>query len=354
MRRDEDRLVAALNAATEEAARLRAAQADALRGLARVRLDALTREQTTRELDSAERAALEILERRKTALQRAAESRRAFTLALARGQDERRSAQEAVEQAAARIDDLRENVQADLESDEPWLVQRRKLTHAKEVARAAGEKATRTEAEKAQKAAPYEADPLFTYLWERGFGTPRYRASPIVRFFDGRVARLIGYEEARANYHMLTEIPLRLRGHADRLAEEIDAEAAALAAIERAALEARGVGALETALAEAEAALDAVEASIAEAETGLARLDAEDRAAATGGGDPMMREALDLLSAALAADDLRRLQQEAAATPTIEDDALVVRLRQIAEGITRADEKVEEARRAAVAVGARR
>ena len=53
------------------------------------------------------------------------------------------------------------------------------------------------------------------YLWNRGFGTSRYRAWPLMRALDGRVAHLVRFHEARPNYAMLLEIPIRLREHAE-------------------------------------------------------------------------------------------------------------------------------------------
>ena len=62
------------------------------------------------------------------------------------------------------------------------------------------------------------------YLWRRKFGTAEYRAGNFARFLDRQVARLVGYDKARANYVLLNEIPQRLREHAARMKEEIAAE----------------------------------------------------------------------------------------------------------------------------------
>ena len=107
------------------------------------------------------------------------------------------------------------------------------------VIRRAEEKAARAEADREEKRRPYEADPLFMYLWRRRFGTRDYRASPLVRYFDRKVAHHIGYEAARVNYTMLLELPDRLREHAERLKKEAGGQGHgrsspdALAAVER-------------------------------------------------------------------------------------------------------------------------
>jgi hypothetical protein len=89
-----------------------------------------------------------------------------------------------------------------------------------DVIRNAEEKAARAEADRDEKRRPYESDPLFMYLWRRGFGTRDYEAGNLVRHFDRKVAHLIGYEAARVNYAMLLELPERLREHAERLKQE--------------------------------------------------------------------------------------------------------------------------------------
>jgi hypothetical protein len=98
---------------------------------------------------------------------------------------------------------------------------------AGDIVRNAEEKAARAEADRAEKRRPYESDPLFMYLWRRRFGTRDYEASNLVRYFDRKVAHLIGYEAARVNYAMLMELPDRLREHAERLKQKAGGAAGA-------------------------------------------------------------------------------------------------------------------------------
>lgn len=95
-----------------------------------------------------------------------------------------------------------------------------------EVIRNAEDKAAQAEADRAEKRKPYEADPLFMYLWRRRFGTSDYRAGSLVRYLDRKVAHLIGFEDARVNYAMLMDLPDRLREHADRLGQQMMAPSA--------------------------------------------------------------------------------------------------------------------------------
>lgn len=86
---------------------------------------------------------------------------------------------------------------------------------------AAENKAAQAETDMVQKRLPYEADPLFMYLWRRKLGTPEYRAKGLARYLDRKVARLIEFDGARRNYTVLIELPVRLREHAERLRAEI-------------------------------------------------------------------------------------------------------------------------------------
>lgn len=94
--------------------------------------------------------------------------------------------------------------------------------------RKAEEKAAQAEADREEKRRPYEADPLFMYLWRRRMGTRDYKAGSLVRYLDLKVAHLIGFENARVNYAMLMELPDRLRAHAERMKQEGAGEQAPL------------------------------------------------------------------------------------------------------------------------------
>ena len=82
------------------------------------------------------------------------------------------------------------------------------------------------------------------YLWRRKLGTSAYPSGFFVRFFDEKVAALIGYREARANYAMLNQIPERLRAHAKGVGAECEAERQKLAGFEQDRLIAAGGGSL--------------------------------------------------------------------------------------------------------------
>lgn len=197
-----------------------------------------------------------------------------------------------------------------------------------------------------EKGRPYRADPLFAYLWDRGWGTGRYRAFPLVRLIDGWVARLIAFEPARRSYALLAELPGSMTSHAARMRANADAAVRAMVERRRAlaglpADAARGnTGALDA----AEDAVEAARAVLAEAEAKRSTLAA--------GDDPASQQAIRALEAALGARSLRTLRAEAARTPTREDDAIVSRLEVAAAERARLERALADAQ--AQAEGARR
>ena len=126
------------------------------------------------------------------------------------------------------------------------------------MARRADEKASQSEADLASKGKPYQDDLLFMYLWDRRYLTPDYRHGGIVRMLDGWVARLIRFKEMRADYHMLNELPQRLREHATKAAEEAERQQQSLLTMEKQAAEKDGVATLQAALDTAEKQLQQV------------------------------------------------------------------------------------------------
>jgi DNA repair exonuclease SbcCD ATPase subunit len=353
LRREEARLDADLRAAGEEAARLRIERMESFRELARVKLDVMTRPGFIGDLDAAERQALGMIESRRRALdsftkRRAAAERKEQDL-----EAERHARAEELEQALEALDELRARVERETRSGASWSEQRARIGAAEEVARQAEKKAEVAEADRKEKGRPYEADPLFTYLWRRKFGTAEYRAGNLVRFFDRRVARLVGYDKARANYTLLNEIPLRLREHAQRMKDEIAAERTRLTAVERVALQAAGAAPLQAAVETARGRLVEAEQALARAKADLAELDRQHDASVLQGDLPF-KDAIELLAKADAAQDLRSLYEEARRTPTPQDDALVRRIETTEAAIGQAERRMGEMGRELAALAQRR
>ena len=354
VRRDEDRLVAMLADTKAEGDRLRAEQADAFRALARLRLDAIARDEVVGELDSVERRARAALDKRRDRLAELKASREGASQKLDELEDKREAAAKLRDAAMAAVEAKTDAVEARLASEDEWRRLTAAIEAAEATATAAEEKRRQAEEDRSVKGKPYEDDRLFFYLWQRGYGTSAYRAGPLTRYFDGKVARLAGYDAARVNYFMLTEIPLRLAEHADRLKAEVAAATEARQAYERAALEADGIVPLEAAVADADRALAKVETDIARVRSDVDSIDKETATALDDNGDPAVRGVIDDLAGTLARADMVDLVRRAEATPTPEDDRIVKRLRQIERDLIRVDAQADELRRTSIDIANKR
>lgn len=343
VRDDENRLDAALASATQEAERLRIEQADAYRALARVRLDTLAGERVRGSLDRAEREALKVLAEKRKTLEEISLRRTEATKSLKQAQARRHDTAGRLEDVVQRMDELKAKAQERLASEAGWKAADAAVKAAEEMARKADAKADQAEADRTTKGAPYEADRLFMYLWANGFGTSKYAAGPFVRFFDRKVARVCGFIEARPNYAMLLEIPLRLREHADRQLAKVAEVTAKRTAIERAALEADGIVKLEAEFAAIRAEIDAGNAGIASVQTDLATLDAS-HGALVSGDDPEIARALEGVADSLASTDVQTLWAQAYATPTPEDEKIVQRIEDYGQAIAQAEAEIAETR----------
>ncbi|MBR0680843.1 hypothetical protein GXW74_10115 [Roseomonas eburnea] len=326
---------------------LRTEEAEALRDLARLRLLEMAEGKAAVDaLDAAGARVKESLRQRAAALEAAQrailDARDALAAAEAKRDAESarlRASQEA-EAAALRAADARAGEDTEF---------RRLATLAEEaerVAQHAEQKAAFAQQDFEEKGRPYRADPLFAYLWDRGWGTGRYRAFPLVRMIDGWVARLIEFEPARRSYALLAELPGHMTAHAQRM--RAAADAAVRGMVERR----RSLAGLPAEAAAPPAALlEAAEDAVEAAQAALAAAEAK-RSALASGDDAASQEAIRALEAAIGARSLRTLREEAARTPTRDDDAIVARLEVAAAERGRLERALAEAQ--AQAEGARR
>lgn len=350
---DESRVASVIEQTTAEAARLRGEQAALYRELARMRLDALDQQQVAGGLDAAERQALATLEAHNRQVAAIRQQHDALAEDLAELRRQRGERAQAVQDAAARVDAREAETANRLTEDVAWQAQTARLEGAQARAHAAEDKAQQSEADRDAKSKPYLADKLFVYLWERGYGTPAYRGGFLTKWGDDYVARLIRFEPARQNFHLLNEMPKRLRDHADRLHATAEDEAQKLAALERAGLETDGIAALEAAHADAVAALEAHDAKQTELERALAATDAR-RTAMMEGETSGLVQAQEGLADSLKREDLRKLLREALATPTPEDERIVHRLQDIETGLEKLAREAEQARKLALDLARKR
>ncbi|MFA7460728.1 MAG: hypothetical protein WCY60_06950, partial [Trueperaceae bacterium] len=317
----------------DELLQLDSRRATELQRLARLRLQFLSAGQHADLTDDTDRAVLALIDGRNQAYQQVQQRLSALeadadelAARAAKLADER---QRLTDEVAA----AEQATQKRLESDPDYQAQLARAHDSQRVAGQADAKATQSEEERESKGEAYRQDRLFMYLWQRGYGTSAYRPGggpfgPLLRWLDGKVARLIGFADARPNYHRLEELPVRLREHAERVAQRAEAEFEELRRLDLQGRVNDGIPALEAELQSLQT--DMTELQQAQAalagrnQEGLAELETFAQ-----GTDTNYRKGVELLRSDLEAAPLQVLRSEALATPSPEDDVIVARLKDL-------------------------
>ncbi len=311
--------------------------------LAAIRLDAITSGTLTQSLDSADQQARQLFAQREQALNALENTILNAKEALRHLEGARAAQLKEVNYHAEEVIDSEREAQTALEIDAAYQEQLAAVRKADSVADEAQDKTAQSQGDRKEKGKPYEDDPLFMYLWQRGYGTTEYSANPLARMLDGWVARLCKYEKARVNYWTLLEIPKRLEAHAQVVREQAGAHLQALEELELAVAQKAGVPAKQEILAQAQEKLDAIDAKIAAAED---QLDAhlEQRGRYASGEDQYIEQSLGLLNDAMQRRDIYDLTSAVHATRSREDDALVRALGDLREDAKDLDEDLAEQR----------
>lgn len=308
--------------ASESMLELRQQQAQRYRKLAKIRLDNIISGDVVAGLETADLRVRELLQIRSDAL-----SDLSARLESARNDQQqleqrRESQSDHVAAAASALDDQETTTRERLQHDQAYISQQQNSENADRIAAQAEEKMQGAQNNREEKGKPYESDPLFSYLWERGYGTATYSANPLTRFLDKWVARLCNYHAARPNYARLLEIPARLEEHAGHKRAAADKEFEALEALEQNAAAEDGIPALRQALADAEQKLDEIDEAIKQHEEKIIQL-MQQQADYAAGDDARFKEAVDTLADSLKRENMDTLYRYARLTATAEDDLLV-------------------------------
>ena len=320
--------------------RLRAERTATLRQFAQVRLDLIQREGVVGELDAAERRALDLLKSAREALDKLTARQAEAQTQHMQTEAERHARADEVTKLLGTLEELQARVEPQVRSSTDWIGQKAIVDRAEAVWNAADQKAKQAEADRAAKGKPYEADPLFLYLWKRNYGTAQYRANLLVSYLDGKVASLVGFQDARANYAMLNEIPARLREHAERCKADKEAQSEKLVAIEREGLKQAGSEPVEAQLVAARSTLADADQRLTDADAATKELDQERAKLLTESQSSIYQQAVDILAQADAAEGLQSLRRSAAQTRSDADDAILTQIEAI-------DARIEEAERQA-------
>lgn len=343
IRREEDEITRRIARANERVSKLRETELGQLRALAAIRLSPDVQKELAGPLSQVEARARDMLKEHASAMAGMEKALAEQETKLTRLTNERHTLLEEAARHQAQIDALGDTVNATLNADTAYGTLLLRRNEAQGVAEEAARKAEQAEADREEKGRPYRDDILFMYLWQRGYGTSAYKAGNIVRMLDQWVARLIRFADMRPNYSMLTAIPDRLREHAERLATEVIEIEALIEERENAALDAAGGATPRAALAAAQKRVDAIDVEILAAEDARDEL-AERQKHLAEGGDPAMGKAVDLLAGAISDTRIEKLLEEARATRTEEDDAIVLRIEETRRRISEEHAELDEER----------
>lgn len=341
---EEDRLNAELAEATRRQGSLVAERLEAVKALAAMRVRDAISDGIVNEADNLTSQVATILAARMRTIADLSARHETAQADRARLVTAHAAIGERIGELERRLDQLAVEARKSLGSDPAW----RALAEARdELASTAGRAAAKSEEAKrteAQKGAAYRGDPLFMYLWERGYGTGGYGASGLVAMLDGWVAGLVRYPTARTDFAVLTEIPIRLEAHARALAERAEQARSKVEAMEAARItELAGsdlMGALGKLRAEQGVLVQRLQA--ADAEIGEAGVQLK---AYAEGQDQSFQRAVALHAEFVDKEHPRKLLADALATRTGEDDRLVARTRDLARDLDQAAELIAARRR---------
>lgn len=328
---------------TAELERLKQAEIGVLSVLARIRMREIEGSDLQAALDETGRRVRELLGQREGAQAAVAAEIAAAEAQRAKLEQERAAQQAVVAAAEQAVDEAEAEAQRRLAADEAYQARLKAAESSDSVADRAEAKAKAAHEDRVTKGQPYEADPLFTYLWSRGFGTPAYAGGGITRLLDGWVARVAGYEPLRRDYWLLTSLPARVDEHAQRMRAQSEADLAALRELESAAAVATGVPERQEALGDAADALAEADEKLDEHEQVVAAL-IERRASFAAGDDDLSRQCNELIRSTLRREQMRTLRERANQTPSKDDDAAVDELTAIRADLPRLEEEVTRSR----------
>lgn len=313
---------ARLDALTGQAEQSQAEEGREVARLARLRLDDLAARRVGESLGAAEREAMVQMAQRQVAQERCEADIQASVARQQALESERTGLGAQRDALLVQFERAYAEVAERTRASAQWQALDERADRLSGQAALAQEKAALAEADRRQKGAPYEADRLFVYLWQRQYGGAGYRAGALTRALDGWVARLVRFADAARNYRLLVALPLHLRRHADELVGQAEAARAELARMEEQALAAAGVDTTGEQLQALEQRIDALAAQVAGEEQRHAGLLAR-RGALAEGSDEFTAKALAALARAIEQAPSERLRRVAQATPGDQDDRAV-------------------------------
>lgn len=196
-------------------------------------------------------------------------------------------------------------------------------------------------AEAAAKRPAFERNSLFRYLYDRGYGTPDYQASGLIRRLDGWVARLIDFSRARGGYQFLIRTPGLVEEEVERRRKAFDTLMRQVEALQTRQSDAAGLSDVLREGLKIGAERDRLTAALAETRADIGRIEAERNSLETE-RDTFYQEALEKLRDYL--DRMRSdvLERHAQRSPETEDDTLASQSNEMARSIAELNDRLAD------------
>jgi len=307
---------------------LEKSKTEQFRKLAKLRLNLLASGDIIKRLDASERRAEELLKQRLRTRQDLKQQIANLENDKSRLEQQRDDQTILVDKATEALDQREAETQQKLAADKNYQQHLQQAQVADRTTTHAEEKTDVATRDRIEKGKPYEQDAFFMYLWKRSYGTSKYHANGLIRYLDKKIAHLCSYDKARANYSMLTELPVRLQSHAEKKRKLADDAFQILKKLEQNAVTAAGVPQLQARLDAAEQALQTAEQALDIHDAKALALQHRETAFITG-DDQEFQDIIKLLVSSFRQDDLKALYQDAAQTPLPDDDLIVRELQNI-------------------------
>jgi len=301
---------------------LRRKQSGRFKRMAEIRLDNVISGELAEGLDTADQRARELIRQRGQKMGAVKRKIKAVRTQQLEVNEKRATAARDCARAVESLDKAEAVTQDKLQQDPEYLAQLDRTQQAERTAKHAQEKTQQAKATRKEKGRSYENDPLFSYLWQRKYGTSGYATGALARYLDDWVAALCKYDRARPNYASLLEIPERLDEHAKQVNALADEEFIKLTKLEVEAAAVDDIPARKAAVDEAQGRLDELDRHIEETEGQLHDLEQQSSRFASGEDEDFQR-AIDTIGDAFERENLLTLYDYARATATTEDDILV-------------------------------
>lgn len=292
------------------------------RELADIRMDLLRDTDDVAALDRLHDEARDLIDAHDAYVQQAAQALADAAADIAALETQREKLRQAHTQAAGGFEAKVAQVENTLKDDPAYQALAQANEDAAAIATRARQKLALATTDRQEKGAPYEQDPLFSYLWDRKFRTPKYKALPFFRTLDQWVAGLCKYDDHYLNYNRLIDLPVRLAEHADRQDAKAETAQQALENAEDDALTAAGADALRLNAEEVFAHITATDDKMRAAEDEHQTVAAQHEAALDAQSGPIIK-ARALLEEGLKRARFPDLRVLAAETVGTDDDAIV-------------------------------